>query len=220
MTDAANPMFQVGLDVKGKVCLVLGADAEAEEKSARLLNAGGAVTVVCPELTSQLAVWAAEGRLRHHARHFEVDDLGDGEVVVVLNTEEKERAEEIYDLCVDRRILINTYDCPALSSVSMAALVDPGPLRISISTSNASPSLAGRLRADMEGIFDAEFVEYLDCLGRVRSHLKVAIADPEKRRGILRELAADFRLEGTLSYPDRWRERAQSLLAAHSGTGG
>ena len=214
MTDAANPMFQVGLDVKGKACLVLGGDAEAEEKSARLLNAGGAVTVVCPELTSQLSVWAADGRLRHHPRHFEVDDLGVGEVVViVLNTGEKERAEEIYDLCVDRRVFINTYDCPELSSVSMAALVDPGPLRISISTSNASPSLAGRLRADMEGIFDAEFVEYLDCLGRVRSHLKVAIADPEKRRRILRELAADFRLEGTLSYPDGWRERAKSLLA-------
>ena len=215
MTDAVNPMFQLGLDVMDKACLVLGGNAEAEEKSARLFNAGGDVTVVCPEITSQLSVWAAEGRVRHYARRFEVGDLsGAGEaVLLVLNTEEKALAGEIYDLCVERRILINTYDSPQLSSVSMAALVDPGHLRISISTSNTSPALAGRLRRDLEGLFDAEFDEYLDLLGRVRSHLKVAIADPEKRRRILRELAAGFHLEGTLSYPDGWRERAQSLLA-------
>ena len=216
MTAAPNPMFQLGLDVNARSCLILGGGTEAEEKSSRLLDAGGLVTVVAPEVTPQLAAWAAEGRLKHVARSFEVADLDvGGGVVIVLNTENDDRAREIYDLCIERRILINTYDCVELSVVSMAALVDPGHLRISISTSNASPSLAGRLRRDLERLFDAEFVEYLDLLGQVRSHLKATIVCTEQRRELLRELTADFRLDGTLAYPEGWRRQARALLARH-----
>ena len=47
----------------------------------------------------------------------------------------------------------------------MVALVHPGHLRLSISTSNASPALSSRLRQDFEEIFDGEFAAYLDYLG-------------------------------------------------------
>ena len=35
-----NPLFQVGLDVLNRTCLVLGGGREAEEKTGRLLDAG------------------------------------------------------------------------------------------------------------------------------------------------------------------------------------
>ena len=208
---AWNPMFQLGLDVMDHQCLVIGGGPEAEEKTGRLLRAGANETIVSPDLTRELSRLAQQHRLRHRRRRFELDDL-EG-VFIVLNTNEMERAREIYDYCMEHRILVNTYDCVELSVMSMAALVDPGHLRISISTSNASPALAGRLRRDLEYLFDAEFVEYLEALGRVRRCLIEGDLDSESRRRALKELAADFRLEGRLTYPPGWRERTSSLLA-------
>ena len=94
----------------------------------------------------------------------------------------------------------------------MVALVDPGHLRLGISTSNASPALSSRLRQDLETLFDDEFVAFLDQLARLRSHLRTREPDPRKRSALLRSAVADFRLEGRLHYPDNWRERLQALL--------
>ena len=217
MTETRNPYFQIGLDVMGRHCLVVGGGAEAEEKSARLLEAGARVWIVSPDLTEQLKVWHEDGRVGHRARLFEPSDL-EG-VLVVMNTLEgnPEMAREIYELASERGILINTFDNPTLSNIGMAALVHPGHLRISISTSNASPSLAARLRAGLDDICDDEFVDYLDCLGRVRTHLKSSVSDRKQRVELLRSLTDGFRIAASLSYPEDWRQKASALLSS-SGT--
>ncbi len=214
MTEPRNPYFQVGLDVMDRRCLVVGGGAEAEEKSARLLEAGARVSIVSPDLTEQLKAWREDGRVDHRARVFEPGDL-EG-VLLALNTVERnpEMAREIYGLSSERGILINTFDNPALSNVGMAALVHPGHLRISISTSNASPSLAARLRAGLDEICDNEFVDYLDCLGRVRTHLKSSVPDRKQRVALLRSLTDDFFIAGSFSYPENWRQKAAALLSS------
>jgi siroheme synthase (precorrin-2 oxidase/ferrochelatase) len=95
----------------------------------------------------------------------------------------------------------------------MPALVDPGHLRLAISTSNASPGLARRLREDLEHLFDEEFVRYLSQLGRVRAHLKKVAAGDDGRFEILHSLVADFRLNGSIHYPAGWRQRVADLLS-------
>ena len=103
------------------------------------------------------------GRFEHRERRFETADL-DG-VFLVINTvpDEPELARQVHELACRQGSLINTWDRPAQSNIAMAALVSSGHLRVSISTSNASPSLARRLREDLERIFDdSEFVDYLD----------------------------------------------------------
>ena len=119
---------------------------------------------------------------------------------------------QVYSLARRRKILINSYDQPLFSDFGMVALVDPGHLRLGISTSNASPSLSRRLRQDLETLFDDEFVAYLDQLAEIRSHLRARESDPRKRAALLRSAVADFRLEARLHYPDNWRERMQALL--------
>ncbi|MFM7842331.1 MAG: NAD(P)-dependent oxidoreductase [Nitrospira sp.] len=52
----ANPGFPITLDVKGRLCVVLGGDEEASDKAQRLLDAGAKVTVVSPTLNDALSL--------------------------------------------------------------------------------------------------------------------------------------------------------------------
>ena len=147
-----NPQFQVGLDVAGRRCVVIGGGAEATDKTRRLLDARAAVEVVAPAVSPELRGWAAAGRIRHHRRRYRQGDL-DG-AVLVLNTVRTDLAlcRQVFAAARRRRLPINTFDLPRYSTIAMGALVSCGPLRISISTSNASPTLARRLREDLEAI--------------------------------------------------------------------
>lgn len=211
MSPQLNPYFQVGLDVRDRPCLIIGGGREAADKGGRLLEAGGRLKVVSPRLVPPLQAWAAEGRLQYLPRRWEPGDLDS--VFLVLNTvRDPELARQVFALAGERQLLINTYDQPEFSNLGMAALVHPGHLRLSISTSNASPALSRRLRQDLEKLFDGEFAEYLEQLARVRQRLREREPDPKRRIRLLRGLVKDFRLEGKLHYPENWREKVRELL--------
>ena len=215
-----NPQFQVGLDVAGRRCLVIGGGAEATDKTRRLLDARADVLVVAPALSGELRGWAEAGRIRHRPRRFRRRDLEGA--TLVLNTVRSDPAlrRQVYMLARRRRIPINTFDVPQYSTMAMAALVTCGHLRISISTSNAAPSLAGRLRQDLEAMCNpapqsgaSELAQYLDALGELRSLAKRTIRSPAERRVRLRALVADFRLTGRVELPPGWRHRLAATRA-------
>ena len=213
MSHRLNPYFQAGLDVMGQPCLVIGGGREAEEKSGRLLEAGADLNVVSTTLTDQLAEWAREKRLNHHRRDFAESDLNG--VFLVLNTvnDDPELTARVYESARAQKLLINSFDNPAYSNFGMVALVHPGHLRLSVSTANASPALASRLRKDLEGLFDEEFVDYLELLAQARLRVRERVEDRETRVELLRTLVRGFHLNGVLRYPVGWRRHAEALLA-------
>ncbi len=204
----------------GQRCLVLGGGSEAKEKCGRLLDAGARITLLASELNPMLAEWANTGRITHHARAFAPSDL-DG-VFLVLNTttDDPQLTQQVWELASARHLLINSYDGPEHSNFGMVALVHPGHLRLSISTSNASPSLASRLRQDLEQLFDEDFAAYLHALGEVRKRLRENITERQTRFALLRALVSDFKIEAQLHYPPHWQQHVEALLncnLAHCG---
>ena len=121
-----NPQFQVGLDVAGRRCVVIGGGAEATDKTRRLLDARAAVEVVAPAVSPELRGWAAAGRIRHHRRRYRQGDL-DG-AVLVLNTVRTDLAlcRQVFAAARRRRLPINTFDLPRYSTIAIGA---PGKLR-------------------------------------------------------------------------------------------
>lgn len=207
-----NPHFQIGLDVAGRRCLVIGGGAEAGAKTARLLEARAEVLVVAPELNRELRAWAAAGRIRHRGRRYRRGDLR--RAALVLNTVRSDGAlcRRVFAQARRRRIPINTFDLPHYSTVAMAALVTCGHLRLSISTSNAAPALAGLVRRDLEAIFregaaGGDLEQFLDGLGEVRELAKRRVASAAERRALLRGLVDGFRLAGAVRLPPEWRPR-------------
>ena len=207
-----NPHFQVGLDLAGRRCLVIGGGAEAGDKTGRLLEARAEVLVVAPELNRELREWAAAGRIRHRPRRYRGRDLRGAHLV--LNTVRADAAlcRRVFAQARRRRIPINTFDLPRYSTLAMAALVTCGHLRVSISTSNASPALAGRLRRDLEQLLrDGELEQFLDALGQVRALAKRRLASAAERRTLLRGLVDEFRLTGSVQLPPAWRRRLAAV---------
>ena len=215
-----NPHFQVGLDLAGRRCLVIGGGTEAGDKTGRLLQARAEVLVVAPELHPRLQEWSAAGRIRHRPRRYRRGDLRG--VHLVLNTVRADAAlcRRVFAQACRRRIPINTFDLPRYSTLAMAALVTCGHLRVSISTSNAAPALAGRLRRDLETILRApadgagqargdvsELEQFLDALGQVRKLAGRRLASAADRRALLRGLVDGFRVTGSVQLPPAWRRR-------------
>lgn len=207
-----NPLFQVGLDVRGRHCLVLGGGREAEDKTGRLLDAGARVTVVSTEATEAIRSWSESGHLELCARDYREEDLEGVFLVMSTVRGDPEWAAEVFAAAERRGVLVNTYDDIPHSHFGMNALVTAGPLRVSISTSNASPSLSRRLREDLEALFDGEFIAYLEALGRVREHLKETVPTFAERKQILGELVAEARIDGVFRVPPDWRTRVAELL--------
>ena len=208
-----NPHFQVGLDVAGRLCLVIGGGGEACEKAGRLLAAHAEVLVVAPELQAELAELHAQGRIRWRQRRFRDSDLRG--VHLVINTVRSDRAlcSSVFATAQRRRIPINTYDLPQYSTLAMAALVTCGHLRVSISTSNAAPAVASRLRRDLTDLLagDSGLAEYLDTLGRIRALAKQRVRDSGERRSLLRGLADGLRLHGVVELPADWRRQLATV---------
>ncbi len=202
-----NAGFQVSLNVEGRSCLVLGGGEEAVEKIDRLLDAGGKVTVVNPTLHTILRKYTASGKIIHRGRTFRITDVQNG-VTLVMNTQvgDDELAKQLYDLSKTERFLVWSIDQPDLSTVTMPALVKRGHLRVAISTSGASPSLAKALREDLEGIFDEELGECLNWLAGVRENLRKSEPSEMKRREQLQQMIKGFHLIGKLEYPKGWQE--------------
>ena len=197
-----NAGFQVSLNVQGRACLVLGGDEEAVEKIARLLDAGAKVTVVNPTLHPNLRKQTASGKIIHRGRTFRSTDVQNG-VMLVMNTlhDDHDLAKLLYDLSKTERFLVWSIDQPDLSTIAMPALVKRGHLRMAITTSGASPSLAKALRQDLEAVLDEELIECLNWLAQTRENLRRTEPSERKRREQLQQIIEGFRLTGTLEYP-------------------
>ena len=208
-----NPFFQIGLDVLDRRCVVVGGNDEAADKAGRLVTAGARVVVISQEATASIANAAHQGHLTWERRALNVaGDLDDTFLVMNTLPRDVQLSEQIHAECRQRRILLNTYDVPDQSDFGMAALVQRGPLRISISSSNTSPTLSGHLKRQLEAAFDDEFVAFLDQLGAVRRALRQRITHGPDRRARLRSLVEGFQLKMCVELPDGWRERLAKEL--------
>ncbi|MGH7165973.1 MAG: precorrin-2 dehydrogenase/sirohydrochlorin ferrochelatase family protein [Nitrospiraceae bacterium] len=208
---AANPGFQLSLDVKGRTCLVLGGEDEAAEKAQRLLDAGARVIVISPTLNETLRTLASSAKVLYRGRLFRATDT-EG-VLLLVNTlrGDPDFSRSLYDLAKKERFLLCSTDQPDVSTVMMPALVSRGYLRLAISTSGVAPALGSRLREQLGDLFTDEFRMFLVWLAAIRDETQQAEPDAERRRARLREAVEGFRLTGHIEYPKNWLdERSRS----------
>ena len=216
---AANPGFQISLDVRGWPVLVIGGNEEAADKTQRLLDAGAKVTVISPTLHEGLRKLAASAKIIHRGRHFRANDLES--VILVLNTlrDDRELAHSLIRLAREQKFLLWSVDQPDVSNVVMPAVVSSGHMRVAISSSGQAPALSGFMKEDLERILDSEFAAFVDWLSELREQAKANEPDAEKRRALLREALDGFRLLGKVQYPKVWAEqRAKQQAAASPAT--
>ena len=201
------------VDIEEQPCLVVGGGAIAEEKAGSLLECGGVVTVISPDLTDELRDQAERGALRWFAKTYEPGDVR-GYRLVISATDSTEVNERVYRDAEAEGIMVNVGDVPALCRYIVPSIVRQGDLCIAISTGGKSPALAKKIRGQLEGAYGPEYAELLDLLGAYRPRMKAAYPDETETRARLWTSLVDSDLLDLLraGRAEEARDRVESCI--------
>jgi siroheme synthase-like protein len=159
--------YPANLLLGGRRCVVVGAGRIAARKIEALLDAGGAVHVVAPELGDEVRAWLADGRLTADERGFEPTDL-DGVWLATAATSEPAVNRAVFEAGEERRVWVNAADDPEHCSFTLMSVVRQGDLVVTVGTGGRSPALATYLKDHVATEMGPEWATLLDLLSEAR----------------------------------------------------
>jgi precorrin-2 dehydrogenase / sirohydrochlorin ferrochelatase len=205
-------LFPMFLKLEGKPCLVVGAGKVGEPKIGALLDTGARVHVVALEASEVVHEWANAGRIALEIRHYVAADL-DGTLLAVVATASRALNESIYQEAQQRGVLCNVVDDPPYCDFYYPAVVRRGDLQIAISTNGQSPSLAQKLRQQLERQFGPGYARWVAELGETRKLVLASDLDPERKRDLLHSLASREALKAAVAEERAKNEQARGVTA-------
>lgn len=164
--------FPFFVDISGAECLVVGGGRVALRKIQKLMIFGAKIRVVAPEICEEIS----QMQLEIYRRRFEPADLDNADFVISA-TDDGNASREIFELCRERRIPVNTVDDQERCSFIFPALALSGDTTVGISTGGKSPLFASRLRKLFEKQLDDRLGETGKLLGEIRPYVKENFPD-------------------------------------------
>jgi len=201
------PMF-VKLD--GREVLVVGAGRVGEPKIRGLLPTGAKIRVVAREASQAVRQWARNGEIILEERGFASSDLGNVALVVVA-TSSRDLNELVFREAQSRRILCNVVDVPERCDFYYPAVVQRGDLQIAISTTGQSPSLAQKIRQQLERQFGPGYADWVAALGETRRRVLASSLNPERKRDLLHSLASAEAFEAEIAAESKTNGRSSAI---------
>ena len=172
--------YPVMLDIRGRLAIVIGGDRVAAEKAAALGASGAEVRVISPQFCDELLKQAEHKRVMLHQKAYKPGDLA-GAFVVVAATNDPQLVQAIWSETQKRGQLVNIVDVPAYCTFILPSILRREPLTIAVSTEGTNPSLAKRIRHDLEEIFPPAYGTYLQLAALARTHLRQHGVSYERR---------------------------------------
>jgi precorrin-2 dehydrogenase/sirohydrochlorin ferrochelatase len=191
-------LFPMFMKLAGRQCLVVGAGKVGEPKIAGLLDTGARVRVVSLDATASVRQWARAETIELELRAFSPDDL-DGACLAVVATNSRSLNERVYREAQHRGVLCNVVDVPDLCDFFYPAVVRRGDLQIAVSTAGQSPSLAQKIRQQLEKQFGPAYAAWVRELGETRKLILASDLDKERKLDLLHSLASREALEAALA---------------------
>jgi uroporphyrin-III C-methyltransferase/precorrin-2 dehydrogenase/sirohydrochlorin ferrochelatase len=181
-------LLPIFLKLEGRVGLLVGAGNVAFEKVGSLLPTGIKLRVIAPAARTEIQALAAQAKLTWIERRFEEADL-DGNFIVIAATDQPEVNAAVYRGCVARGIPCNSVDDIPNCDFFFGSIVSRGALQIAISTSGESPSVAQRLRREIDAQLPVDLGPWLEQLGQLRREVLEIHPRSEERKLLLHQLA-------------------------------
>jgi len=191
-------LFPMFLKLTGKRCLVVGAGQVGESKIAGLLETGAHIRVVALEAGASVRQWAQSGSIDLELRHFKPEDL-DGVFLAIVATSSRSLNERICQEAQARDVLLNTVDVPDLCDFFYPSVVRRGDLQIAVSTAGKSPSLAQKIRQQLEKQFGPAYAAWVAELGETRKLILASNLEKERKLDLLHSLASREAVEAALA---------------------
>jgi siroheme synthase-like protein len=170
--------YPVMLELTGRRCVVIGAQAIHEGKVEGLLAAGADdVLVVEPSLDDRFDDVAG---VQVERRAWRPDDL-DGAFLAVASSDDPAECPAIAREGRARGTLVNVIDDVPHCDWAAPAVVRRGDLVLAIGTGGVSPAVARLVRERLQAEFGAEWAELLRVVGDVRRETLPALPDLAER---------------------------------------
>jgi siroheme synthase-like protein len=137
--------YPVNLNIKGKVCAVIGGGKVAERKVKNILFCGGKVRVVSPDVTDLLSKWAKRKNIdyvqnEYHRRHLR------GASLVYATTSDRRVNAQIAKDAIRLGLLVNVADSARESTFIVPAVLRKRGITIAVSSGGLSPGKSVRIR--------------------------------------------------------------------------
>ena len=207
-------MFPAFLNLHGRRVVVIGGGPVAASKIESLMAAGARVTVVAPEIRSDIERDGVE----IVRRAFQDSDLDGAWWVVAAAPSAVNRA--VQAAAEERRIFVNAVDDPQHATAYLGGVVRRDGVTVAISTDGRAPALAGLLREALDAWLPRELDVWLEASDDMRRTWRAHRTPMEHRRPQLletlnrlyagkRETSAQVALVGAgPGDPDLWTQRA------------
>jgi precorrin-2 dehydrogenase/sirohydrochlorin ferrochelatase len=198
------------IKLQGRHCLVVGAGRVGEPKISGLADTGAQVRVVAREASPVVHAWAAAGKIQLELRPYSERDL-EGVFLAVVATASRPLNAAIYEAAQQCGVLCNVVDDPPYCDFFYPAVVQRGDLQIAISTSGKSPSLAQKIRQQLELQFGPGYAHWLAELGETRKEILASTLAPDRKRDLLHSLASKEALHAALAEDSAKQNRREMV---------
>jgi uroporphyrin-III C-methyltransferase/precorrin-2 dehydrogenase/sirohydrochlorin ferrochelatase len=171
------PIF---VDVRDRLIVVVGGGVVALRKIEHLLKAHARVRVIAPELCADLTAFRDLGRIEHRPVPFSPPQL-DGALLVIAATDEEPVNEAVAEAARQRGILVNVVDDGPRCGFIFPAIVDRSPLIVAVGTAGSSPTLARRVRTQIEALLPERLGQLALYASRWREAVRSALPELPSR---------------------------------------
>lgn len=175
--------YPVMLNLTGKRCVVVGGGYVAARKVQGLLEAGGIVTVISPNLVSEIVQLAEQNQIEWLNSKFVAGMFKDSQPFLVFAaTDSSSVNRSVAEEAVQMGALVNVVDGFAESDFSNMSVIKRSPLTIGISTTGASPALTRYLRTIIEEVVGEEYATLAQWLSNLRLQLDQYLPEQADRK--------------------------------------
>lgn len=196
--------YPIMVNLENKYCVVVGGGKVATRKITSLLQAKAKITVVSPTISSEIRQWSSLNLIELKEKEFEDKDIN-GAFLIIAATNSSKINLQVFEAATFHQ-LINIVDHPDLSNFIVPTVLNRGNLSIAISTSGSSPSLAQKIKGELQEIYDECYEDYLHFLDEGRRKIKSQIKDANVRYLLLKQLLDPIYLELTREGKSNERE--------------
>jgi len=191
----ALPIF---FNIKDRSCIVVGGGDVATRKVMMLLKAYAAVTLISPELCTELKQWVEAGRIKYINSTFDASQLH-GACLVVAATGDESVNKAVSVAAKAQNIPVNVVDAPDLCTFTMGSIIDRSPVIIAVSSEGKAPVLARYIRTKIETMLPASYGRIAAIAAEFRDQVKSKFATTSARRRFWEDVLQGPMVERVLS---------------------
>ena len=208
--------FPLFVEIEGREIAVFGGSGHAVAKINRFVSLGARVTVVAPFFDGVLSAPIAEGKFEAVLGDFEkfMAVLATKTPVLVYALLEDEAAcQRLLTYCRVAGIPLHVEDRSPYCTCTFPSIISRGSLTVGICTGGASPTVAKKLREEIEPLLPEATEEILAWLQAIRPEIQQnAALTPRQRTKLWRRLADAAFAENRTLAPDEVRVLLAEIL--------